>query len=70
MMTGNDINPKEDEMLYEKYFKNYTLEGQKYYFEMGALDGVMYSNTKFYEETLGWTGVLVEGNPFVFTNPP
>jgi len=59
---------EEDKILYEKYFKNYSLEGQKYYFEMGAIDGLMYSNTKFYEETLGWTGVLVEGNPFVFPN--
>ena len=59
---------QEDKLLYEKYFKNYSLEGKKYYFEMGALDGVMYSNTKFYEESLGWTGVLVEGNPFAFTN--
>jgi FkbM family methyltransferase len=57
----------EDKILYEKFFKNYTLEDvPKYYFEMGALDGEMYSNTKFYEETLGWRGILVEGNPFVF----
>jgi FkbM family methyltransferase len=59
---------EEDKLLYEKYFKHYSLEGQKYYFEMGAIDGVMYSNTKFYEETLGWTGILVEANPFVFPN--
>ena len=60
---------KEDEILYEKYFKNYSLEDvPKYYFEMGALDGVMYSNTKFFEETLGWRGILVEGNPLVFPN--
>jgi FkbM family methyltransferase len=59
---------KEDEMLYEKYFKNYTLEGPKYYFEAGAVDGVLYSNTKFYQDTLGWTGILVEPNPFMFVN--
>lgn len=59
---------EEDKILYEKYFKHYTLEGQKYYFEMGAIDGLMYSNTKFYEESLGWTGILIEGNPFVFPN--
>ena len=39
---------KEDKILYEKYFKYYSLEGQKYYFEMGAIDGVCFSNTKFY----------------------
>ena len=41
-------------ILYEKYFKNYSLECKKFYLEMGAIDGVMYSNTKFYEDTLGW----------------
>lgn len=56
----------EDKMLYEKYFKYYTLEGKKHYFEMGALDGVIYSNTKFYEDTLGWSGILVEPNPQQF----
>lgn len=40
----------EDKILYEKYFKNYSLEGQKYYFEMGAMDGVCYNNTKFYSD--------------------
>ena len=57
----------EDKMLYEKYFKNYSLKGQKYYLEMGALDGVLFSNTKFYEDTLNWTGILVEPNPFVYS---
>ena len=57
----------EDKILYEKYFKNYSLEGKKFYLEMGAIDGVMYSNTKFYEDTLGWSGILVEPNPYMFT---
>lgn len=54
--------------MYDRYFKNYLLEGQKYFFEMGALDGVTYSNTKFFEDSLGWKGLLVEGNPIVATN--
>jgi FkbM family methyltransferase len=58
----------EDKILYEKFFRFYSLEDcPKYYFEMGALDGVMYSNTKFFEETLGWKGILVEPNPFMFS---
>jgi FkbM family methyltransferase len=57
----------EDKVLYEKYFKKYSLEGKKYYLEMGAIDGVMYSNTKFYQDTLGWTGILIEPNPYMFT---
>lgn len=43
------------------------MQGPKTFFEMGALDGVMYSNTKFYEDSLGWSGVLVEPNPIAFT---
>lgn len=57
----------EDKILYEKFFKNYQQEGKKYYLEMGAIDGLMYSNTKFYEDTLGWTGILVEPDPFQFS---
>lgn len=38
----------------------------EHYIEIGALDGVKYSNTKFLEETLGWSGVLVEPNPVSF----
>ena len=59
---------KEDVLMYEKFFKHYKQDGQKYFFEMGAIDGVMYNNTKYYEDTHGWTGILVEGNPFAFTN--
>jgi len=33
------------------------------YVEAGAIDGVSLSNTKLFEETFGWTGVLVEPNP-------
>ena len=58
----------EDKILYEKYFKNYSLEDlPRYYLEAGAIDGVMYSNTKFFEESLSWRGILVEPNPFMFS---
>ena len=33
---------------------------------MGALDGIKYSNTKFFEELLNWTGILIEPNPVMF----
>lgn len=36
------------------------------FLEMGALDGVTYSNTKFFQDTLGWNGILVEPNPNQF----
>ena len=34
--------------------------------ELGALDGVMYSNTLMLERCFGWTGVLIEANPTSF----
>ena len=33
---------------------------------MGALDGITYSNTKFFEDTMGWSGVLIEPIPSAF----
>ncbi len=53
----------EDAYLNDKYFKNMR---NGIFLEMGALDGVTYSNTKFYEDTLGWNGVLIEPNPIQF----
>jgi FkbM family methyltransferase len=50
----------EDKYINEKYFKNSSCLT---YFEAGAMDGVKYSNTKFFENTLGWKGILVEPNP-------
>ena len=39
-----------------------------FFVEMGARDGVDDSNTKFFEETLGWRGLLVEARP-AFAEP-
>jgi FkbM family methyltransferase len=50
----------EDRIVYEKYFTN-TRNGV--FLELGALDGVTYSNTKFFEDTLEWSGVLIEPIP-------
>lgn len=33
------------------------------YLEMGALDGVRFSNTYVFQQEFGWNGVLVEGSP-------
>lgn len=46
----------EDKILYEKYlnYKNGT------FIELGAMDGLTYSNSLFFEESLGWNGVLIE----------
>jgi len=46
----------EDRILNEKYF-NYR---DGFFIELGAMNGVTYSNTKFFEDSLGWTGILIE----------
>lgn len=48
---------KEDSTAEERYFHN--LHGGVF-LEMGALDGVIYSNTKFFEDSRGWRGLLIE----------
>lgn len=47
---------KEDEILFNKYL-NYK---NGFFIELGAMDGVRYSNTLFFEKSLNWTGVLIE----------
>lgn len=36
--------------------------------EIGAYDGVTYSNTKFFEDTFKWKGLLIEANPNNYKN--
>jgi FkbM family methyltransferase len=47
----------EDKLLNEKYFKN---KRDGFFIELGAMDGITYSNTLFFEQQFGWTGVLIE----------
>ena len=54
---------QEDEYLNLKYFQN---KQNGIYIELGALDGVLYSNTKFFEDTLHWKGILIEPHPNKF----
>lgn len=51
---------QEDVFLNEYFFKN---KKNGVYIELGALDGVLYSNTKFFEDALNWTGILIEPHP-------
>lgn len=49
----------EDIHLYENYFKHdKTKDG--FFIEIGGMDGFTYSNTLFFEQHLGWTGILIE----------
>jgi hypothetical protein len=54
---------KEDKVIYDKYIKNLNII-KPIYLEMGAMNGVDYSNTYFFEKELGFTGILIEPNPF------
>ena len=49
---------KQDEYIYNTFFKNKTEPGV--FLEIGADDGVRFSNCKFFEETHNWTGIAVE----------
>jgi len=54
----------EDAGLYAMFFRTRSVAGG--FVELGALDGVRFSNSLFYEETLGWRGVLIEPSPAQF----
>jgi FkbM family methyltransferase len=55
----------EDKFLNENFFKN---KRDGVYIELGALDGVLYSNTKFFQDTLNWNGILIEPHPDIFND--
>ena len=57
----------EDKIMYEKYIKNIKIDNP-IYLEMGAMDGLYYSNTLFFEKELGWTGILIEPHPINYKN--
>ncbi len=46
----------EDKYLHEKYL-NYE---DGFFIELGAMNGIMYSNSLFFEKNLNWKGVLIE----------
>jgi len=54
---------EEDKYLNENYFHNKT---NGIYIELGALNGVLYSNTKFFQDQLNWSGILIEPHPYAF----
>lgn len=54
---------QEDQFLHTHFFND---KRNGTYIELGALNGKLYSNTKFFEDELGWTGVLIEPHPNKF----
>jgi len=53
----------QDKFLYQNYFKN---KRDGFFVELGAYDGVKYSNCFFFEKFLGWNGICVEPIPKQF----
>lgn len=54
---------KEDYTLWHSFFKQ-LCKGS--YLELGALDGLRYSNSYLFSKALNWTGTLVEASPTNF----
>jgi len=50
----------EDVELYSALFCGKT---QGTFIEMGAVDGLLVSNTKFFDDHMGWSGLLIEATP-------
>lgn len=55
---------QEDRALFENLFSpGGVAQLHGIFVEMGALDGVTYSNSLFFEQSLDWRGVLIEADP-------
>lgn len=46
--------------------KKFDYKKNGYFLEVGAYDGIQTSNTYFLEKELGWSGICIEANPYVF----
>jgi len=55
-----------DEFIHKKYITKPFTNGS--FLELGAIDGIKYSNTKFFEDNMGFNhGVLIEPDPQSFS---
>jgi FkbM family methyltransferase len=54
-------NPPVDRVLYERYFLG-VRDG--FFIEAGAFDGELECSCKFFEESMGWSGINIEPTPF------
>jgi hypothetical protein len=62
---GKDYSQHGESLILSEIFKKIEPKN-KYFVEFGARDGASLSNTKYFSETLGWTGLLMDIDP---TNP-
>jgi hypothetical protein len=59
----------EDEHVFRRYFSRDgapPIRRNGTFVELGAFNGVSFSNTLMFERELGWSGLLVEANPINF----
>ena len=54
---------REDVFLAKTFFCDKCITTQHNYVEIGALDGLRFSNTVLLERQLNWRGLLIEGHP-------
>lgn len=59
-LVGGRSQSKEDLFLLENFFFGKT---GGTFLEMGGLDGLMYSNTYYFEAEAKWNGIMIEGSP-------
>lgn len=75
--SGKDV-PLIDKFVLNKHINYWKKSNSKkvdgIFVEVGAFDGITYSNTKAFEESLDWKGLLIEPSPASFqkltTNRP
>lgn len=53
----------QDKFLYENFFTN---KRGGIFVDIGAYDGIFFSNTYFFEKYLNWDGLCIEPNPEIF----
>ena len=63
--VGNVSRSQDGEDVYAFLHFFYGNRGGSF-LEMGALDGLLYSNTYAFDQVLGWKGVLIEASPASF----
>ena len=55
----------QDKFLNDNIFKNFK---DGFFVDIGAHDGILFSNTYFFEKNLNWTGICIEANPIVYNH--
>ena len=55
----------QDKYIYNNFFKN---KKDGFFLEIGADDGVRFSNCKFFEDNLNWKGIAIEARQDAYNN--